>query len=359
MKFIVTAGGQGTKIWPYSRKDYPKQFQKIVGDESLFTYNINLLLEQHPAEDIFISTKRKYLKIALDQAPRIPLKNYIIEPDVAKNRGPGEGLAFLKLSMLHPDDPFMIVQTDDIRLPADKYLKMIKTMEKVVRRDRKFLTGGMETTYPVLGVDYFLLGKKVNSEEEIDTYEIKEFLGRTNDYRATEKLIKENNVLIHCNHACWFPDLMLEAYQKYRPDWYEALMKIKDVIGTSDEDRKIEEIYETMAEGPTEDVTKHVFDYGYTVVLPFKWIDIGTWNSLYEYMSDETGNYSDGQVIAIESQGSLVKSSNKEKLIAILGLDNMVVVDTDDILLIVPRDKADKVKDIQEELEKQNMTNFL
>ena len=117
MKLIVTAGGQGTKLWPYSREAKPKQFQHVIGTESLFTYTINLLLRQFPAEDIYISTKRRYMGTALEQAPLISPKNFIIEPDIAKNRGPAEGLAFLTMSMQHPEEPFMIVQPDCMRLP--------------------------------------------------------------------------------------------------------------------------------------------------------------------------------------------------------------------------------------------------
>src|SRR3989337_1033174 len=106
MKIIVTAGGQGTKLWPYSRENKPKQFQSVVGDSTLYADTINMLLKKFQPEDIFISTKRKFIKYVSEQSPQIPLKNYIVEPDVAKDRGPGEGLAFLRLSIAHPDEPF-------------------------------------------------------------------------------------------------------------------------------------------------------------------------------------------------------------------------------------------------------------
>src|SRR5690242_7271424 len=112
MKIIVTAGGQGTKLWPYSREDRPKQFQPIVGDVTPYEQTILTLLKKFPPEDIFISTKRKFIKYASEQSPQIPLKNYIIEPDAKKDRGPAEGLAYLRLSLLHPNEPFFVVQSD-------------------------------------------------------------------------------------------------------------------------------------------------------------------------------------------------------------------------------------------------------
>ncbi|MEN9388980.1 MAG: hypothetical protein RLY61_64, partial [Candidatus Parcubacteria bacterium] len=121
MKFIVTAGGQGTKLWPLSRNSTPKQFQPITGNTSTFVQNIEVLLTRYSPSDIFISTKRKYVKHVLDQAPQISFNNLIIEPDHEKNRGPGEGYAFLKLSLIAPDDVFMLIQSDVVRLPHDNF----------------------------------------------------------------------------------------------------------------------------------------------------------------------------------------------------------------------------------------------
>src|SRR6185437_10216237 len=171
MKIIVTAGGQGTKLWPYSREAKPKQFQAVVGDKSPFTYNIETLLQKFAPEDIFISTKRKFIKYVSEQSPQIPLRNYIIEPDVAKDRGPGEGLAFLKLSVLHPDEPFFVVQADCVRKPEKAFLQMIEDAGKMVERDKKYITGGLKATEPNMGVDYLQLGSKVNASGQ-EMYEV-------------------------------------------------------------------------------------------------------------------------------------------------------------------------------------------
>ena len=103
MKIIVTAGGQGTKMWPYSRQGKPKQFQPIIGDISSYEHTTQTLLKEFAPEDIYISTKRKFIKYVSEQSPQIPLKNYIVEPDIAKDRGPAEGLAFVRLSINHPN----------------------------------------------------------------------------------------------------------------------------------------------------------------------------------------------------------------------------------------------------------------
>ncbi|MET1033446.1 MAG: sugar phosphate nucleotidyltransferase, partial [Candidatus Saccharimonadales bacterium] len=351
MKIIVTAGGQGTKLWPYSREDKPKQFQPIIGDTSTCTETINTLLKRFEPEDIFISTKRRFIKYISEQAPRIPLKNYIIEPDAAKDTGPGHGLAFLHLSLLFPDEPFFLVQVDCIRKPEAAFLQMIEDLGKIVERDKTFTTGGIKATEASIGVDYLQLGERIRSDSSQEIYTVDSFLGRRSTYRETRELIENFHVVTHCNHYCWYPGLMLEAYKKYRPDWYEALMTIRAAMGNPGEDAAVELAYEAMEKGSTEEVTKNLMESGEArvVLLPFKWTDVGTWGSVYEFFidGDGMGNYEDGTVVAVDTKGSLIKSSNPKKLIAVAGVEDLVIVDTDDALLIIPKDKIEKIKDIQ------------
>jgi mannose-1-phosphate guanylyltransferase len=354
MKIIVTAGGQGTKLWPFSREQKPKQFQPIVGDSSLYADTITTLLKKFAPEDIFVSTKRKFIKYVSEQSPQIPLKNYIIEPNGAKDRGPGEGLAFLRLSVLHADEPFFVVQADCIRQPEEAFLQMIEDAGKNVERNRKLLTGGQKATEPNVGVDYLMLGDRLPDDSTQEVYTVKKFLYRASSYRETKELIENFHVVTHPQHYCWYPDLMLDAYKQYRPDWYEALMKMKEAFDKPGEDAAIEAIYETMEKGPTEEVTKHVMDSGQAgvILLPFKWTDIGTWGSVYEFFTDGDGhdNYSDGTVVTVQTAGNLIKTTKENKLVAVAGVEDLVIIDTDDILLVIPKNKIEKIKDIQAKL---------
>lgn len=359
MKFIVTAGGQGKKLWPYSRNNFPKQFQKIINDKSLYEINIDSLLKGFSPEDIYISTKKQYLKYAKEQAPEIPDKNFLTEPNAQKNRGPAEGLCFLKLSLLHPNDPFMIVQADDLRVPNEAYLKMIKAMEYQVKKDKKYITGGIKIPKPVMGSDYLELGEKVETDSGIEIFKVKDFLGRNSDYEETKKIIEHKGALVHANHGCWYPELMLDAYKKYRPDWHQALMKIKEVLGTADEEKEVERIYGNMERGSTEEVTKHVISQGYVVLLPFKWTDIGTWGSYYDFFAKDNEVLSDGQVVSLNSSGSLVKTTHPKKLVVVSNVNDLIVIDSEDAIFILPRKDEGKVNDIVDDLEKRGMSNYI
>lgn len=351
MKFIVFAGGQGTKLWPMSREDKPKQFQPIVGEKSLFRQNLDALLMQFSPQDIFVSTKRRYVKFVIDDAKEIPLENIIIEPDVAKNTGPATGLAVLKVSMKYPKDPFMIVQADCLRIPDSKFVEMIKEAEKLVKEKRKLITGGQKALYPDMGIDYLMLGDPLKNGNRLDIFKIQKFVPRLDSLEETEKLIRGFRIATHSNHYCWYPDLMLDACKKYKPDWHRDLMKIKDVIGTKNEAEEIDKIYEKMESGPIEDVTKNIFSESYIILNPFKWMDMGTWAVIHEYLAPNDKTYLDGNVIAIEARNSFIKG-RKEKLIATVGVENLLIVDTDDVLFVCPKNRSQEVKKIVEELKK-------
>lgn len=356
----MTAGGQGTKLWPYSRQDKPKQFQPIIGDTSSYEQTIKTLLKAFTPEDIYISTKRKFIKYVSEQSPQIPLKNYIVEPDVAKDRGPGEGLAFLRLSINHPDEPFFVVQADCLRTPEDKFLQMIKDAESLVMKHRRFITGGIKATEPNMGADYLQLGERVHNNGQ-EAYQIEEFLFRRDSLRETKQLIENYHVVAHSNHTCWYPELMLEAYKSYRPDWYDALMKIKDVLDKPGENEAIENIYAEMEKGSTEEVTKHLMSNGeaMAILLPYKWTDVGTWGSVYDFFADGVENYEDGNVVTVDTAGSLIKTNSKSKLIAVAGLSDVVIVDTEDALLVIHKDKIEQIKDVQKILAERSETEYL
>jgi mannose-1-phosphate guanylyltransferase len=361
MKILIVCGGQGTKLWPYSRQDKPKQFQPIIGELSSYQFCVDTLLAAYRPEDIFVSTKQKFIKYISEQSPQIPLKNYIIEPDVALDRGPGEGLAFLRLSMLFPDEPVFYVQGDMVREPAEKFIDMIKTAEKIVTETGKYITGGLKATEANMGADYLELGNRIESNNNVEAYELAKFHYRKGTVRETRELVENFRVAAHWNHLCWYPTKIIEAYQQYRPDWYDALMRIKAAYDQPGEQEAIKNIYESMEKGPTEDVTRHIMDSGDAVVLllPFRNTDVGTWESVREFSADDEENHFDANVVAVETTNTLVKTQNPKKLVAVAGLKDMVIVDSEDALLVIPSDDIDKIKDIQAKLVESDNRNFL
>jgi mannose-1-phosphate guanylyltransferase len=238
---------------------------------------------------------------------------------------------------------------------------MIVDAGRIVAKSKKLVTGGTKAIEPNLGADYLKLGERIHEEKDQELYPVEEFIYRGSTYRETKKLIETYNIVTHPQHYCWYPELMLAAYKKYQPKWYEALVEMRETFNKPGEDAAIEAIYRTMDKGPTEEVTKHVFNdgLGQVILLPFTWTDVGTWGSVYEYCADEGISSTDCKVVTINSSGSLAMSSNREKLITLAGIDDLVVVDTDDVLLVIPKNKIEQIKDIQSLVEEKYNKKYL
>jgi mannose-1-phosphate guanylyltransferase len=328
MKPVIICGGVGTKMWPLSRAKCPKHFLPLISGKSLFKITYESLRKKFELKDIFVSTNEAQVSLVREQVPEIPEENFILEPEM-KNHGPATGLvaAFLLKKGLG-DEPFMLVQPDDLREPEEEFFKMIDACDDLARRENKYITGGLRPDYAIMGIDYLVKGEKVETKNGINVYKVAKFVWRGTKETA-EEIVKDGLGLTHSNHTCMTPKNLLEMYKKYKMEWYEPLMNY--VNGA---DLKTE--YAKMPKGPVEDVTQlaHAAGESLVVELPFKWVDIGTWESLANYLgSDKNGNF--------------VRS---KKYTEIIGLNDIVVVETDDALLICKKDQSGKVGEVVEKL---------
>ena len=323
-------------MWPSSRTNSPKHFLPLFNGKSLFEINYGVLRKKFSPEDIYVSTNINQAEMAQKLVPEIPKDNYILEPEM-KNHGPATGLIAAFLFKKFPDEPFMLVQPDDLREPEEKFLKMMEICDKIARSTDKYITGGFRPDFAVMGVDYLIKGEKVNESEEVEVYKVDKFLWRGTKETA-EGYVKDGKALLHANHTCMTPRNLLKMYQKYKKDWYEPLLNYINGADLATE-------YAKMSKGPMEDVTHLAHEAGESLVveLPFKWVDFGTWESVANYLgSDENNNF--------------VKTN---KYTAIIGLKDLVVVETDDALLICKKDESGKVGEVVEKLKAEGKSELV
>jgi len=315
----------------------------------LFQTNYESLMTGFKPEEIYVSTNADQAVLAQAQAPEIPQSNYIIEPEM-RNQGPATGLiaAFLYKKGL-ADEPFMIIQADVLREPAGGLIKMMMVCDSLARRETKYITGGLKPASSVMGVDYLIKGKRVTPENEIGIFEVDKFVWRSTK-EQTDELIKEGNALIHTNHTCMTPRNMLTMLQKYKPEWYGPLMNI-----VNGGDMKTE--YLKMPPGPIEDVTQQVYAAGESLVveLPFKWTDIGTFESLDKYLRDKGLYKTSENIVDLNGKDNFVKLDDLNKVVALVGVDNLVVVDTGDALLVCRKDQSGQVGEALKEVIKRKL----
>lgn len=346
---VIICGGFGTKIWPLSRQQKPKHFLPLVGEKSLFQINYEGLRTKFKPEEIYISTNEAQVAMAKEQVPEIPDGNFIMEPEM-RNQGPATGLiaAFLYKKGL-ADEPFMLVQADDLREPVEGFIKMMMDCDTLARKENKYITGGFKPEYPVMGVDYLVKGDRVSTEDQVGIYKVSEFIWRSTK-EQTEELIKKEGALVHTNHTCMTPRNMLEMLKKYKPEWYGPLMNIVNGADVKTE-------YVKMPEGPIEDVTQKVHAAGESLVveLPFKWTDIGTFESLDRYLKMKGLYKATNNIVDLNGKDNFVKLDDSNKVVALVGVDNLIVVDTGDAILICDKSQTGQVGEALKEVKNRKL----
>lgn len=343
---VIICGGFGTKMWPVSREHRPKHFLPLIGEKSLFQINYEGLRTHFGPAEIYVSTNEDQMEMAKKQEPEIPDENFILEPEM-RNQGPATGLiAAMLVKKGKGDEPFMLIQSDDLREPVEKLIEMMLACDKLARKESKYITGGFRPDFPVMGVDYLVKGARVSEEGEVGIFNIDKFVWRGSK-EQTEEFIKKPTALVHANHTCMTPNNLLKMLQKYRPDWYEPLMNIA-------KGSEVKEEYKKMDPGPIEDVTQKVYEAGEALVveLPFKWVDFGTFESLDKYLK-EKGLYKVGEnVVDLNGKSNFVKLDDQNKVVALVGVDNLIIVDTGDALLICDKNKSGEVGEARKVVEK-------
>ncbi len=348
MKAVIICGGIGSKMWPESRSNSPKQFLSLIGNKSLFQLNWEALRLKFAPEEIFLQTNALQAEIAKNQIPDILPENIFIEPEM-RNQGPATGFAAASLIKKgFGDEAFMLVQADVMRKPEDKFIEMMAVIGELAEINKDYITGGIVPKTIVRGVDYLVKGDLVKEGKGTKVYRVVDYIDRSEEDKIRQYL-GSDKLLIHANHTTMTPNNLMKMYKKYRIDWYEPLMKI---IGGGD----IVTEYAKMPKGAIEEVTRELYKKGEAMVaeLPFEWIDFGTWESVANYQLSIMNYQLNGA--EIEAKNNYVRS---KKYTAIIGVDDLVVVETGDALLICKKDKTGKVGEVVDKLKAENKVELL
>ena len=355
MYHVILAGGSGSRFWPKSRKDTPKQLLNILGDDTMIRLTYNRLEKISSVDHILIVASKELAKQIYKEIPEIPKKNYIIEPS-GKNTAPAIGLAALHV-FKHDSHAIMgVYPADHIIMGDAKFKDVISRANKMVTQKASLLTIGIKPTHPSTGYGYIQYEPENKIEVE-GIYKVKTFTEKPGK-KTAEKFVNSGEFLWNGGIFVWKAEIILQAIKTFMPELHQSLDAIYDALSTSQ--------YTTVLEREWELVQPESIDYGilekaknvYTVEADFQWNDLGSWYSLFSVMTkNKETSYHDGDVISVQSENNLVISPNR--LTAVVGIKDMAIINLDDATLIVPHDKSEAVKDVVNMLKTMNRSEYL
>ena len=343
-------------MWPASRKSYPKQFYPVVHGKSFFQNTYSRFEKGFKTEDIYVSTESQYIKYVKEQAPDIPKANIILEPERRDLLG-SVGLVAAVIEKQFPGEVMFISWSDQFVADDKKFIKAVKAAGEYTLNTGKPVSVNEKPTFPSIHNGWLKMGKKIGRQNGFSLYEIEKHVEKPTLVTAKEYL-RDGNYLIHTGYGAWRSDLMLSYYKEFRPQEYQGLLKIMDVWGTANQDKIINEEYHKFEKISVEyGLYEHLpKDLRLTLSVETGWEDAGTWQLFYDAMLEKgEETVVEGDIITrfINSSKNLVIGKNK-KMIAVIGLKNVVIVDTDDALLVCDIDETNKVKDLFKILEEEN-----
>ena len=351
---VILAGGGGTRFWPLSRKELPKQLLNLTGKDLMVNETIDRLEGNVEKDDIFIVTNVAQSGLMLEAtAGRIRKDHVLLEP-AARNTAACIGYAAMEIIKKYEDGIMCILPSDHYIKKVDIYKKVIADAIRIAEKTDALITIGIHPTYPSTGYGY------IRHEEQSAPdgyYEVKQFVEKPGLKKAKEYLLS-GEYLWNSGMFVWKASTILQYFKSLLPDIYSCLEQIGVAMGTDKEREVIEQIYPV--------IPKISIDYGImeqadkVLVLEgdFGWSDVGSWDALEAlYEKDEYGNIIYGEQVHIDSHDCIIYA--KDKLVTTIGLDNIIVVETEDAVLVCDKNRAQEVKKIVEALENSDKPQYL
>jgi mannose-1-phosphate guanylyltransferase len=351
----IMAGGIGSRFWPESRNNHPKQFLDILGTgKSLIQWTYLRFLNICPPENIFIITSASYIATLKEQIPELKDENILAEPS-RKNTAPCAAYIAFKLKQINPNANIIVSPADHLIFEERAFERTIFDSLDYVARHKALLTLGIKPTRPDTGYGYIQFEE---TDEESKVFPVKTFTEKPS-LELAETFLRSGDFLWNAGIFVWNVNTIIEAIQTHLPEMYELFISVTD-YNTENEVKSIEKIY-PMCQNVS-------IDYGFmekaknVFVIPshFGWCDLGTWNSAYDnHSKDKLGNAIMGDnIMIIDATECMVKAPN-QKLVVLQGLNNHIVVDTKDVLLICEKKREQQIKDYVNEVKRKKGESFL
>ena len=353
---VVMAGGGGTRLWPLSRKQHPKQTLSLVEERSLFQTSVDRLLPLLPLERIFVVTAGDQVDGLHAQCPQLPRANFIVEP-LGRGTAACIGLAALNLRRLDPEAVMIVVTADHHIQDHDAFTRALRTASAAAK-DGYLVTLGVRPTFPSTGYGYIRFGGAVGDVGGSSVFEVDAFVEKP-DVESAERFVAAGTYAWNSGMFVWRADRILAEIAIWMPELHRALSDLDEVWGTEAYWNRLSTLWPTLQ--------KETIDYGImeraervaVVPVDIGWSDIGTWDTVMAaHATDVDGNVLLGNVLSIETGGTLVVAQGG-RLVALVGVEDLIVVDTPDAVFITRRGLSQQVRDVVKRLEEERGSEYL
>jgi mannose-1-phosphate guanylyltransferase len=347
----IMAGGIGSRFWPMSRTNFPKQFLDILGTgRTLIQQTWHRYSKLVHKENIFIITSQEYVNIVKKQVPDIPEENILAEPS-RKNTAPCIAYIAFKLMKNDPKAVMLAAPADNLILETDEFIKTAKKAFSFVDHINALLTIGVKPTYPNTGYGYI---QHDTAEAAPDIFKVKTFTEKPN-LDLAKAFISSGDFLWNAGIFIWKVKNIITALEKHEPELYELFAAEKDKFNTAEEWDAVENIYPQCTNISIDFAVMEKADNVFVIPASFGWSDLGTWNSAWENKDkDYFGNAVVGKHVMVVDANNCIVQVPDNKLVLLQGLKDYIIVDTKDVLLICKKDKEQEIKQYVAEV-KRNM----
>lgn len=356
---VLMAGGHGTRLWPVSRERKPKQVQPFMDSNvTLLEQTYKRIKKRFPLKNIYVTTTKDYFLDIKRILSEIPQENFSIEPE-RMDTAAAIGLVAAIINKRDPESIITTINTDAYVGDKNEYVKIIKLAQRLAFKKNDYtVLIGINPTYPETGLGYIKMKRPFKEIDGHESFYVDKFVEKP-DLRTAKSYLRRWEYLWNPALFTWSTKTLLSLYEAYLPKTYRKLKKIQEAVGTSKEKKVIAEMYPKM--------DKISIDYGILektkklLVLPadFEWADIGHWRAIKDILSaNAKDNLIKGNHLGVDSEGNLIYGFSG-RLIATAGLKDIIIVDTEDVVLVCHKNCAQDVKKIVDQLKKKGLSEYL
>ncbi len=355
MYAVILAGGSGKRLWPLSRRGCPKQLLDITGSEkSLLTETFERLTPLVEPGAIYVMTAAQYTESTRQHLPSLPASNIITEPQ-GRGSAPAIGLAALHLWRRDPEAVMACLPADHHIAEPERFRRVLAAAEQVAQQGH-LVTLGIKPDCPHTGYGYIEIGDKLTEEGEFEVHRVQQFTEKP-DEQTARVFVADGRHFWNSGMFIWRASAILEEITKHLPQLHECLSDVDCVLGTSEERAVLERTWPG--------VEKETIDFGVmekandVVAIPVEmgWSDIGSWASLVDLLpADGDGNAVVGTHLGLDTRNCVLYGPRR--LIATVGVENLIVVETEDAILVCPLDRAEEVKTLVDRLDEERLQNW-